>query len=837
MDPILNTTLVTVLLLISACSSCALGFVVLTRNPQRPTHRVFFLMTINLTLWALGVLSIVHCHTESSASYALMITFVIAGFLPATYYQFLCLFPVQRFEGSRILLGLFYLGAISIAGLATTPYYLDEISVYPDAPPQVIYGPAFNYFSLLILIALISGYMNLIRKRKQVVGIERRQIDHVIFGTFISTGLATLTNIIAPALDFGSVEVLGPCFVLILIATLAYSMIRYHLLDIMVLISRTTVYMAVTVSVVLIYTGTVSLINFVLKTQDNSLFSTIVAALVVVLALQPIKERFQLVVDRTVLFRHYDARKLIGRITRVVSHSMQLDILLESVAKDLQATVGVNKVQLRMIAEKNLGMLVTEYSTEESDIGQSSNNMDMLIQYVEQHNEPISLQELIHQRPTAKTAQIAAHLAAINAYLLVPLKTTSGLIGMMTLGEKSSKDIYTQDDIRVFSLIAGPIAAAIENAQLYRKLEELNLHLERVMTHMRAGVISINHDGLITTINQEAQELLGTLQVGDSCNDLDYAVSDLLKKTLEKQRGISDVETVLTGHEGELIPVALSSSCFAMADTEMLGAMVLIFNMTQIKRLESTVKRADRLTSIGTMAAGMAHEIKNPLVSIKTFTQLLLERYDDDDFRKTFAEVVPPEVQRIDTIVTRLLDFARPKPVSFETIDLEKIIMEVMALVENQTKKADITVQFDRAENGEMITGDEQQLHQVFLNMMLNAIDALIDAEDRRLSIRLDYGHAHLKRDGKRTEFNVPCAKVMLSDTGCGIESDHIDQLFTPFFTTKAYGSGLGLSVVHGIVTEHGGEVDVTSAKGVGTTFFLTFPLSKEPAATERLQS
>jgi signal transduction histidine kinase len=262
---------------------------------------------------------------------------------------------------------------------------------------------------------------------------------------------------------------------------------------------------------------------------------------------------------------------------------------------------------------------------------------------------------------------------------------------------------------------------------------------------------------------------------------------------------------------------------------------VLIYNMTQIKRLESNVQRADRLTSIGTMAAGMAHEVKNPLQSIKTFTQLLPQRFEDADFRKTFCEVVLPEVQRIDTIVTRLLDFARTRPVRFQPCDVRRVVEEVLALAENQIRKAKLEVTTEFPATILKINADEQRLHQVFLNLILNAIHAMKETASRRLSIAMSYGRVHLAGKGQPAFFDVPCVRVEVSDTGCGIPEEHLEQLFTPFFTTKDDGSGLGLSVVHGIVTEHGGEIDVTSTVAVGTTFALTFPLMAEAEMLERV--
>jgi signal transduction histidine kinase len=296
-----------------------------------------------------------------------------------------------------------------------------------------------------------------------------------------------------------------------------------------------------------------------------------------------------------------------------------------------------------------------------------------------------------------------------------------------------------------------------------------------------------------------------------------------------------DVETTIVNGVGEEMPVAMSTSCLEMPGQGIKGAMVLIHNMTQIKRLESNVQRADRLNSIGTMAAGMAHEIKNPLQSIKTFTQLLLDRYDDADFRNTFAEVVPPEVDRIDSIVTRLLHFARPQPVSFRLHDIRQILTNVFALVENQMRKSGVDLRMDMPEHSVGVMADNQQLHQVFLNLVLNAIESMTESPNPMIEVKVSTGHGRLQQKGSVLRHDVPCVRTVIRDRGCGISRDHLKQLFTPFFTTKSDGSGLGLSVVHGIITEHQGVIDVSSTPGAGSSFTVTFPLAGSTESIERV--
>ncbi|HNR32654.1 MAG TPA: ATP-binding protein, partial [Candidatus Hydrogenedentes bacterium] len=430
-----------------------------------------------------------------------------------------------------------------------------------------------------------------------------------------------------------------------------------------------------------------------------------------------------------------------------------------------------------------------------------------------------------HSRPTEERIRVAEQLAELDAFLCVPLKTKSGIVGLLLLGEKTSRDIYTAEDVTMFSTLAGPLGAAIENARLYRKIEEVNLHLERIMDNMRGGVIAVDVNGVITTVNQGARDILGKINVGDRMDGLRPPLADLLRRTLAEQRSISDFETVIAGPDGERIPVLLSASLLARSEWESLGAMALLFNLTQIKRLEANVQRADRLSSLGTVAAGMAHEIKNPLVSIRTFTQLLPTRYQDPEFRASFSEIVLQEVDRINTIVSRLLDFARPRPVQFAPQNLHRILSDTLALIESQTRKSNIKVNAVFPEKDREVSGDEQQLHQVFLNLLLNAIEALQESRERQITVTMRYDRAHLRRKDAPPLFDAECVKVSIADTGCGIPQDALDQVFTPFFTTKANGSGLGLSVVQGIVTSHGGVIDVSSIPGMGTLFTVTFPL------------
>lgn len=828
----------TVFLTLSAVSTGGLGFFVVLHNPSRGTHRLFGLLMANLTLWAVGVLSIIHCHNSRTAAMAIAFAFIVACFLPASFFHFVSEFPQRRNTRVVYLRWGLYIGGAILSLFAYSPWHLRSVEVLPDGPPIAVYGPAFSGVPLLVGLSMVAMFVDLILKLRVARDIERRQVQYVLLGIFLTSTLASATNIVAPMLNVGSLELFGPCFTVLMSGCFAYAMVRYHLLDVWILVSRATVYGVITAFVTLVFFASVTTVHMMSlnETLGGSAISSLIAAVLVVLLIQPIKESVQLAVERTILRRHYDDAQLIERLVRITAETVQLDSLLQSVAEEVSSSLGVRRLRIFLRENDHGGNLTQAYPADGTVGGFTEQEASELMSYIRSHGTPVSPQEIRYHWGDPKHQTIAEVLEASGARVMIPLRSKTGPVGLMLMGEKDSHEMYSQQDHHVFRSVAGAIATAIDNARLYDRLEKVNLHLERIMESMRAGVVAVDSKGLVTTVNEEARTLLGNIWPGDMLESLPPRVGQMLKRTVEESRGVGDIETVIAGPEGDLVPVALSSSYFETSSSGEAGAMVLLFNLMQIKRLESSVQRADRLTTIGTMAAGMAHEVKNPLQSIKTFTQLLTKRYDDHDFRKTFSEVVPPEVQRIDDIVTRLLDFARPKPVEFKPQDLEQIVRDVLALMANQLLKLSITVKPSFPPGDRMVTGDAQQLKQVFLNLFLNAVDAMENASERQLNIRAHYGYCHVRnRENDRLE-ERPCAKVSISDTGCGISNEGLRQLFNPFYTTKAHGSGLGLSVVHSIIAEHGGEIDVTSAPGVGTTFFLVLPLAPAGVA-ERLNA
>jgi len=236
----------------------------------------------------------------------------------------------------------------------------------------------------------------------------------------------------------------------------------------------------------------------------------------------------------------------------------------------------------------------------------------------------------------------------------------------------------------------------------------------------------------------------------------------------------------------------------------------------ELKQSQDILRRADRLSSLGLLTAGLAHEIRNPLVAIRTFTQLLPERYDDAEFREGFQGLALKEVDRICGLINDLLSFARPSRPNVAQENINNVVDGIARILETEAKEKNVEIKRNFPAKLPSVWIDREQMKQVFMNLILNAIQAMKGGGSISIATR-----PYAKDQGGQF------VQVEIRDTGVGIPKENIDHIFDPFFTNKDEGSGLGLSISHQIVQEHGGHITVESKVGVGTAFFINIPIGK----------
>jgi PAS domain S-box-containing protein len=300
-------------------------------------------------------------------------------------------------------------------------------------------------------------------------------------------------------------------------------------------------------------------------------------------------------------------------------------------------------------------------------------------------------------------------------------------------------------------------------------------------------------------------------------------IGEMLMETLASRVPVAGVSLALKRRSGAALPVEVSTAPLKGGEGKDLGVVAVLRDLTLVRELEGQLRRSDRLAALGALAAGLAHEIKNPLTSVLTFSRHVARRFDDPHFRERFQRVVPRELERINGILERLLELARPVPATFTRFRLPALVDRAVDLFANEIESQQVQVTRDYARDLPPVAADEESLYRAIINLVGNALDAM--SGGGRLGLRIAWVGSNEAFRPSRPALAGRQVVIEVSDSGAGIRTEDAERLFNPFFTTKERGTGLGLAVTHKIVEDHGGMIDFHSVAGVGTTFRIVLPL------------
>jgi len=420
-----------------------------------------------------------------------------------------------------------------------------------------------------------------------------------------------------------------------------------------------------------------------------------------------------------------------------------------------------------------------------------------------------------------------------KAFILVPIAVRGQVIGIMVGDNLRNKAFIRDIDKNFLTSFANHIAMALENANLYKKLEDSERKYREIVENVNEGIWILDEDGTIKFSNQYLGKMLGYRDLVDHNV---YSLVDkskkkiLLQVLIENMRGkIAREEIVLQGKGGKSVSVLLSSVPIMIKDNGYSGSLAMLTDLTEKKRLEGRLLQAQKLESIGTMAGGIAHDFNNILTGILGYTMLLKQKVDPKSDIGRYSDIIERSGLKAADLVKKLLAFSRHSSSSGEPriASINEFVQETMELLRSSLPK-NIEAEFSLQEGLPLVKCDPTQLQQVILNICLNARDAMPDG-------------GHLMLVTKETEYREMRTKypgilagpgryvsISISDTGMGIRPEVRDRIFDPFFTTKEVGkgSGLGLAMVYGILKGIGGYIDVDSEVGKGTTFDLFFPVA-----------
>jgi nitrogen-specific signal transduction histidine kinase len=644
--------------------------------------------------------------------------------------------------------------------------------------------------AMLLLIAFTW------RDLRQTVGGNRAELGFLLIGGLIavisSLPLALLLGVFfAPA----QISRLGPFRVVLFSVVVAYGIATRKIMEVGLFIRRVISYTLLTLYLLALYVFVWWLVDSVLQSSQVQHAGSIahgIAGLVIAFAMAPARGVSRRLAERLfITTKGLDFRATVSKAAEILSSITTLRDLLQRFASTILEAVAAERVVILLVERDHY---VTACAVSHSGGSGTDCSLPLdgpIATYLKAHRESVVLDELHRVRPTPEVLQLSQRMRELNVAVAMGIFSREHLAGVMLLGPRMSGRIYGSVEQNALQVLCGQLAVAIDNAQLFTEVQNAKIYNETLLQNLTTGVIAAGKDERVTVFNKEAGQItqLNAMEILDQTLDrLPAPLREALRATLRTGQGQENVELILqSGAEGMV--VRASTSIFHGQDRQVLGALMVVTDITALKRLELQIRRRDRLASLGTLSAGMAHEIKNPLVSIKTFAQLL-PSVITTRLRETFSNLIGHEIDRIDSPKSaasiRLTGQTAPathaRPRSWKSLRRSATALS-----------KDIKLTRSWQANVDTIRADADQLEQVFLNFFINAMDAMKNGGELSISTQIRTDEEWLSPLAQTNGENHEVLRITIRDSGEGIRGEDLDHVFEPFFTTKDYGTGLGL--------------------------------------------
>ena len=785
---------------------------------------------------------------------------------PALLLHFALVFP-ERSIARRVWHRLWTIAAY-VPPLVLLLVHIDVATNWLGFVPSLPARVALDQIELgyLGLYFLLASAIFLHSYRRTRSGILRQQLKWVTGGTLAGIGPFAVFYIVPYALgaiprpwmnlSSLSLALVPLCF--------AYAIIRYRLMDVDIIFKRGLAYTAATAGVLAVYVATVGSIGALFHTAwPSGLPGEVLAIVVAAFLFQPFRDWTQARLDRFFYRDRLDYRRTLIEFGRTLTNEVRLEPMLVSVMDRLSQTLLVDRLAVflenapgsgeyrlaRSMGLRSGGLLhavsgfgggfdgpgfgngASAGTTNGTNgirggSGVSAGALDL--SFLSPGRSAFSRGYLFYESPRASreaSDSVRRTLERLDLNYFIPCRIRDRTIAILGLGKTVDGDFLTTEDVEMLFTIAGYVAIALDNAQMYTSLEQKAQQIERlkdfsenIVESLNVGVLAVDLEGRVEFWNTQLEGLTGTMRA-DAVN---RPLAEVLPADLEAEiaaradddRVISLYKFHLRNREGRNLLVNVSIAPLAGKSGERLGRLILVDDITQRMRLEEQLVQNEKLTSLGLLAAGVAHEVNTPLAVISNYIQILAKQLPADDPRHNLIEKIVKQTFRASEIVNNLLNFSRTGTAEVGEVDLNAVIAETLALVSHPFRNAHVQVMQTLKSDLPPVLGSGNRLQQVFLNLFLNAKDAM--PSGGMLEVR--------------SSANNGCVEVEVTDTGLGIAGENLQRIFDPFFTTKARGrgTGLGLSVSYGIIKEHAGKIEVRSTPGKGTSFRLEFPTARK---------
>jgi two-component system NtrC family sensor kinase len=752
---------------------------------------------------------------------------IAAGVLqPALFLHFVLTFPEKRQIVRRHswLLALVYLPATVLLTAHITAmrwFQASERLRWNLDRVEMFYG---SLFFLAAAIVLWYSY------RRASTTILRQQLKWVTRGTILAIVPYTLFYVVPYLMGAvpGAAMKISALSLALLPLTFGYAIFRYRLMDVDLIFKRGVVYTLAAAIVVGLYFGLVAAVALLVHNWQPSSgpVGLVLAVIVTALLFDPVRKLIQDRIDQFFYRTRYDYRRTLLEFGRELGSETNLNTLLSSLIDRLSHTLAVDRMAIFLAGDEP-----GKFALEKSFGLSVSGNIDLAFLNAQRPEQAGHLFfENTHQVPReAPTAQHAIARLDLNYY--IPCHAQQKTIAVLGLGKTTKGDFLSSEDMELLETLGGYLGIAIQNSQLYASLQKKVAEYERlkdfnenIVESINVGVMALDMQDRIESWNAQMEVMYALPRWQALTQPLKSVFPPEFVEEFARMRREPGIRNLYKFHlktpAGEVRTVNVALAPLVTRKFEVIGRLIIMDDITERVELEAQLSQSDKLSSIGLLAAGVAHEVNTPLAVISSYTQMLSKQLQGDPQKSGLLEKITRQTFRASEIVNNLLNFSRTSGTEIGDVDVNKVIADTLALLEHQFKVGKIEVQNALTAALPAIQGNSGRLQQVFLNLFLNAKDAMPGGGTLRVAT-----------------LNGDRVSVSVSDTGSGIAPEHIQRIYDPFFTTKnspregqPRGTGLGLSVTYGIIQEHAGKIHVESNPGAGTTFTLDFPLSRKAA-------
>jgi two-component system NtrC family sensor kinase len=770
---------------------------------------------------------------------------------PPLFLHFCIVYPQrqQLFETRRWRAALLYVPALLLLLLESfiflrgvlTPLLpqLRSVPGVSDKTVGLFYKLSFFHFVAALVASIFFLVRTWVRAGSAVV---RQQMKWVIWGSLLAVAPFTLLYGIGFLLGAETDPWLTDAAVLPLILiplAFGYSVVRYRLMDVELVVRRVFVYVLTTLAIALMVGAVVYLAGLYALGGDQEFTSgeitlrvviAIVAMAAIVMIAAPVKSFLQEQIDRLFYGERYDMRHSLLDFGRTLSATTALDPLLDALVSRLQQVLNVGRIAI-FIEDKQAP---AGYRVARAE-GLSS---EMIV--------PPDFREMIRIRSAESGVVRTDDLDLIPEttgfvrralHYYVPCVVRGRMVAVIGLGRSADGALLSSEDVEILLTVSGYVAVAIENSLLYQEqgdraaelklLKEFN---ESIIESINVGLLAVDLEGRVTRLNSALEEILDLSRVQAVGKRVEELFSEDFTDTLRQVLGndswrLKEIRNIYKIHTATSVgrPLVLNIAIAPLQDSQsQTGALVVLEDVSSRVRLEEQLQQREKLSSIGLLAAGVAHEVNTPLTGVSSYTQMLLGMLAETDPKHALLLKVRRQAERATNIVNNLLNFSRTGDATeFTELDISRVLDDTLQLLEPQLRGNQIEIVRGYDPESPPVIGNSGKLQQVFTNLLLNARDAIPFGGSIRISTIPADDHS---------------LTIEVSDSGLGIAPENVAKIYDPFYTTKGVGrgTGLGLAVSYGIVQEHSGHISVESTPGRGTIFRITLPTAP---ARARLQT